>query len=157
MTIIASYRSQTNSQTINNEPEVMRNNMTNEDYQTFYFLPHSSRTIFLSIGCAATSYILMSNLTKPLSSLMHNISSFIRAASLSVILSSCAYAVIFDPETAYTTEVRVEGNGKRGRVITVKRPLIGLEGYEHREKTPEHLGNVWVDGVRHEKALVRIG
>ena len=135
----------------------MRNNMPNENHQTFYSLPHSPRTIFLSIGCAAISYILTNNLAKPLSPFLYNISSFIRAASLSVILSSCAYAVILDPETAHTTERRVEGNGKRGRVITVKRPLIGLEGYKYRQKTPEHLGDVWVDGVRHEKALVRIG
>lgn len=132
----------------------MRDNTPNEDHQAFYSLPHSPRTIFLLIGCAATSYILMNNLTKPLSPLMCNISSFIRA---SVILSSCAYAFIFDPETVYTTKRRVEGNEKRGRAITVKRPLIGLEGHKYSQKTPEHLGDVWLDGARHEKALVRIG
>lgn len=150
------YTAQDRNQT-NSHPNIMRNNMPNEDHQTFYSLPHSPRTIFLSIGCAATSYILTNNLTKPLSPLMHNIFNFIRAASLSIILSSCVYAVIFDPETAYTTERLVEGNGKRGCAITAKRPLIGLEGYKYHQKTPEHLKDVWVDGVRHEKALVRIG
>lgn len=130
--------------------------MPNEDHQAFYSLPHSPRTIFLSTGCVAT-YILTNNLTRPLYSFLYNISGFIRAANLSVIPSSCAYAVVFDPETANITERRVEGNGKRRRVITVKRLLVELEGYKYREKSPEHLGDVWLDGVRHEKALVRIG
>lgn len=88
--------------------QIMRNNTPNEDHQTFYSLPHSPRTIFVSISCADT-YILMNNLTKPVSPFMCHISSFICAASLSVILSSCAYAVVFDSETVYTTKRRVEG------------------------------------------------
>lgn len=36
------------------------------------------------------------------------------------------------------------------------RPLIGLNRWEVRFVMPEFLGDSWIDGVRHDEALIRI-
>lgn len=40
--------------------------------------------------------------------------------------------------------------------ISYVRLLVRFKACEYRVETPEALGDVWVDGIRHEEALFRI-
>lgn len=69
---------------------------------------------------------------------------------------------MFDPNTAYTTERQVRGDGEdgsgggRARVIKVKRPFFAFKSLKLYVDTPEEMGDVWFDGVRYEMAFFEI-
>lgn len=84
---------------------------------------------------------------------------------LGFIAALWVIGIVLDPETTIRTVRRVgasiegyeDGSGFGGvRVVEVKRPLVGFKKLEYQVRTPEAFGYIWVDGVRHEKAFIRI-
>lgn len=88
---------------------------------------------------------------------------------LAILINICMWAILFDPNVVYWTSKRVvegttgdeerggdgDGDGER-RVVHVKRPIIGYEDRRMDLETPEWMGNIWLDGYRHEQAIIRI-
>lgn len=83
---------------------------------------------------------------------------------MGIICTVCFLAIIFDPSVFRWPSTRaVEGNGygtgegggsaEDRQLVTVIRPIIGFRLFEYRVET---VGWGWIDGKKHEKAIVRI-
>lgn len=77
----------------------------------------------------------------------------------------CLLAIVTDPDMEVYSKRRIKENGHGGekghnngqeQEVTIVRPLLGFERWKIRFVTPEALGGSWIDGVRHEEALIKI-
>lgn len=143
--------------------------MASENQQIFYSPPHGTRWFAGSIGFWITLYICL-NITAPHAPFHIDLrepylSIFLNALSIGCLIDIvllCVLTIMFDPNTAYTTERQVRGDGEdgsgggRARVIKVKRPFFAFKSLKLYVDTPEEMGDVWFDGVRYEMAFFEI-
>ena|SRR5699024_9705378 len=129
--------------------------------QIFYNRPYSLTILFIYIAVVTAIYSVCE------ASIAVEAPSLLKAYlkwHVGIVCTVCFLAIILDPSVFRWSSTRVIGGngydtGEGGvsaedrQLVTVVRPIIGFRLFEYRVET---VGCVWIDGKKHENAIVRM-
>lgn len=144
-------------------------NMVSENQQVLYSPPHGVPWLADSIGFWITLYVCL-NIIAPHAPFHIDLqetylSIFLNSLCIGCLINIallCVLSIMFDPNTAHTTEKQVGGNGEDGsgsgisRVIKAKRLFFAFKRLKLCVDISEEMGDVWYDGVWYEGAFFEI-
>lgn len=111
--------------------------------QTYYTRPYSLKWLFITVAILVVLFLVLFFVLGS----SHPASYVFLALAITISL----VATVLDLETAYATTTTLDD----GRVVRVKRPLVGLRRCECKVGLTGGY-EVRVDGWRYEEALIRI-
>lgn len=134
--------------------------------QTFYHRTYYPHRAFIGILFMIITYICCTSINafaSPSPYFRFGLN-FISGFALAFIIAECVWLVIVDPDMSWTTTRWVRGVADGGeaserrvsRKVRVKRPIVGYACMRYYVESPEGDGEVWVDGYRHEEALLQL-
>lgn len=132
------------------------------NYQIIYIRPYHVSFVWGIIACLTLAFVYVHYLVGVNYAAQ---SPFILGIYAGSVVLVCLLASITDPDTEFYFKKRIKeyrDGGEKGdadgkeREVTIVRPLIGFERWKVRCVTPEALGDSWIDGFRHDEALIRI-
>lgn len=129
--------------------------------QIFYDRPYSLTILFIYIAVVTAIYSVCE------ASIIVEAPLLLKAYlkwHVGIICTVCFLAIILDPSVFCWSSMRtiggnVDGTGESGgsvqdrQLVTVVRPIIGFGLFEYQVETVDW---AWIDGKKHEKAILRM-